>query len=34
MIIKLQHITVRELVHGYEDREDNGVFGYGLFYMQ
>lgn len=29
MKIELREITVRELTDGYEDKEENGVFGYG-----
>ncbi|MDR2234267.1 MAG: DUF262 domain-containing protein [Tannerella sp.] len=29
MTIKLKEITVRKLFNGYEDRDENGVFGYG-----
>ena len=29
MKVKLHHITIRELVNGYENREDEGVVGYG-----
>lgn len=29
MKIELKEITVRDLSDGYEDNQDNGVFGYG-----
>jgi hypothetical protein len=29
MKIELKEITVRELTNGYEDKEENGVVGYG-----
>ncbi len=29
MKIELKQITVRELVEGYQDHEENGVVGYG-----